>query len=289
VKNMTAEWVAVSDDIAIVARETGECWVVELNDKQSNPFAQPMTGEGARGSTAGLLNTAVALGLTAGGDLTRAASLPRYVRNLVFSYHNARRAPGHFRNAAKRFEELNRPNIVSYFETHAREETGHERLALKDLRSLGLPAEKIVANLVPEGMKPLVEFHDHLAASNYPIGCIGYSYCFESTAALKGKPEIDAVAALCPPGIDATRFLRTHSGLGSEAGHVDDIVDFVASLPASDRTEIIKASYQTALKLGEGLRFEARLSDSQISAELEAAAGEKIRLGVEAHRHFASA
>jgi hypothetical protein len=284
------EWVAVSDDIAIVARETGEFWVVELNDKQTNPFAQPMTGEGARGSTAGLLNTAVALGLTAGGDLKpRAPSLPRYALDLVFSYHNARRAPGHFRNAAKRFEELGRPNIASYFETHAREETGHDRLALKDLRALGLPAEKIVANLVPKWMKPLVEFHDHLAASNYPIGCIGYSYCFEYTAALKGKPEVDAVAALCPPGIDASRFLRTHSGLGSEAGHVDDIVDFVASLRASDRTEIVKATYQTAVKLGDGVRFDARLSDSQISAELEAAAGEKIRLGAEANRHFASA
>lgn len=287
--NITAEWVAVSEDTVIVARQTGEAWVVELNDEESNPFSQPMTGEGEHGSTAGLLNAAVALGLTKGGDLkSRAPSLPRYVLDLVFSYHNARRAPGHFRRAAKLFNDLNRPNIASYLETHAREETGHERLAIKDLRALGLPAERMVANLVPKGMKPLVEFFDDLASSAYPIGCIGYSYCFEYTAAFKGKPEVDALAAVCPPGVDATRFLRTHSGLGSEAGHVEDIVDFVAGLPASDRTEIVKATYRTALKLGDGVRFVEGLPDSEISAELAVAAGEDVRLGADANRNYAS-
>jgi len=262
------------------ARETGESWVIELKDKETGPFARPMTGDGAHGSTAGLLNSAVAVGLQTGGDLKpRQASLLRYVLDLVFSYHNALHAPRNFRRAAKRFEELNRADIAAYFETHAREETGHDRLALKDLRALGLPAEKIVANLVPSGMKPLVEYHDQLASSDYPIGCIGYSYCFEFTAAKKGRPEVDAVVALCPPGVDASRFLRTHSGLGSEASHVDDIVHFVAGLPAPDRIEIVKATYETALKLGGGMRSDARLLDSEILTELESAAGHTINLG----------
>ena len=117
-----------------------------------------------------------------------------------------------------------------------------------------------------------------LALSDYPIGCIGYSYCFEYTAAFKGRPEVDAIEALWAPEIDASRFLRTHSALGSEAGHVEDIVDFVSGLPASDRTEIVRVTYRTALALAEGLRYVAGLSDAQIVAEIRAAAGEEIYL-----------
>ena len=85
-------------------------------------------------------------------------------------------------------------------------------------------------------MKPLCDYHDSLALSDYPIGCIGYSYCFEYTAGFKGRPEVDAIEALWAPEIDASRFLRTHSALGSEAGHVEDIVDFRFA-PASVRSD----------------------------------------------------
>ena len=280
--DVTAEWVVIPDASLIVSRETGEFWCIDLTDQPDiGPFAVPMTGKGTRESTGALLNGAVALGFAGyDGELKQSAlSLPKFVFDLIFSYHNAHRAPGHFREAAKRFRELDRLDISSYLETHAREETGHDRLVIKDLRALGLPAERIVANLVPEGMRPLCELFDEFASSDYPIGCIGYSYCFEYTAAFKGKPEVDAFAAFCPPGVDALRFSRTHSCLGSEAGHVEDIVDFVAGLPASDRCGIVKATYRTALKLAEGARCEERLSDAQICAEIEAAAGVEIRLG----------
>jgi hypothetical protein len=279
---LTAEWVAIPNNVAIVSRETGEYWLLDLTDQPDiGPFAAPMTGKGTRGSTGALLNGAVALGFARHDEESKqgARSLTKFVFDLVFSYHNARRAPGHFREAARRFTELGRLDISSYFETHAREETGHDRLVIKDLRALGLPAERIVANLLPEGMKPLCELFDEFASSDYPIGCIGYSYCFEYTAAFKGKPEVEAFAALCPPGVDALRFSRTHSCLGSEAGHVEDIVDFVAGLPASDRSEIVKATYSTALRLAEGVRWEERLSDRQVSAAIQAAAGVEIRLG----------
>jgi len=279
--NLTAEWVAVSDNIAIISRETGEFWFLELDAYgEILPFAKPMTGKGTRGSTAALLDGAVALGFGSDEDhvADRAASLPKYVFDLVGSYHNSRRTPGNYVQAAKRFTELGRSDIASYLETHAREETGHDRLVLKDLRALSLPAERIVANLVPEGVKPLCELFDRLSASDYPIGCIGYSYCFEYTAAMKQKSDVDAMRAVCPEGVDASRFLRTHSSLGSEVSHVEDLIDFIASLPASDRIEIVKATYDTAVQLADGLRRDGLKSDSAILAEIQAAAGEDIHL-----------
>ena len=277
----TTEWVVVSGNIAIISRETGEFWFLKLDDYgEVLPFAKPMAGKGTRGSTAALLNGAVALGF--GSDevqvAERAPSLPRYVLDLVGSYHNSRRTPGHYVQAARRFRELGRLDIASYLETHAREETGHDRLVLKDLRALRLPAERIVATLLPEGVKSLCELFDDLSSSDYPIGCIGYSYCFEYTAAMKQESEVDAMRALCPEGVDASRFLRTHSSLGSEVSHVEDLIDFIAGLPAFDRTEIVKATYDTAVRLAEGLRRDGIKSDSAILAEIQAAAGEDVDL-----------
>ena len=108
--NITVEWVALSEDITIVARETGDSWFINVRDQDDTiPFTRPMTGSGKRGSTGGLLNGAIALGLSIEGELKqRARSLPQYVFDLIFSYHNARRAPGHFRKAAARFRPLQR-------------------------------------------------------------------------------------------------------------------------------------------------------------------------------------
>jgi hypothetical protein len=276
---MTVEWVSVSEDLAIVSRETGEFWFLDLHEDLI-PFSRPMTRNGARGSTAGLLNGAVALGFASEGDGVKrgAISLPKYVLDLIGSYHISRRTPNHFSRAAERFRELGRPDIATYLETHGREETGHDRLVLKDLRALGLPAERIVANFVPEGMQPLCELFDRLCAAEYPVGCIGYCYCFESTAALKQKSEVEALEALCPEGIDASRFLRTHSGLGSEFAHVEELIDFIASLPASDRIEIVRAAYETALGMANRLRRDGRMSDAAILAKIQAAAGHEINL-----------
>lgn len=280
-QEITAEWVAVSDEIAIVSRETGQFWFVDIGALGDLiPFAKPMTGNGTRASTAGLLNGAVALGFASeGAELKeRPATLPKYLLDLIGSYHITRRTPGHFAQAAKRLRELKRPDLAAYLDMHGREETGHDRLVLKDLRALGLPAETIVANLVPEGMQPLCDLFDDLCAADYPVGCIGYCYCFESTAAMKKQPEVEALEALCPAGVYASRFLRTHSAIGSEAGHVEEMIDFIAGLAASDRTEIVKATYRTACTMAGRLRRDGPLSDAAILAKIEAAAGREIHL-----------
>jgi hypothetical protein len=271
--NIAADWVVVSNDVSIIATDSGELWFQELEEcSEISPFAQPMTGEGSPQTTALLLNGAIALGFGKDGcELQESsATLPKYVFNLVGAYHNSSRTPGHFRQAAARLREIGRPEVAEYLEIHAKEETGHDRL--------DLPAERIVENLMPEGVKPLCDLFDRLSSADYPIGCIGYSYCFESTAALKQKADVDAMQALCPEGVDASRFMRTHSSLGSEVDHVEDLINFIAGLPASDRIEVVKATYKTAELIAACLRGEGRMPDAAILAQLEAAAGEPIHL-----------
>ena len=218
---------------------SGEVWFHRLKGANGvlDPFASPMATMGAVGSTIGLLDGAINLGFSgienrlARPDLTLAG----YIVALVGAYHTSIDTPRNLRRAAERFIKLGRAEVAVYLEERAREETGHDRLALKDLRALGVPAERLVANFIPEGIKPLCERFDSICTEDYPIGSIGYSYCLERIAALKQKADIQNVQAICPDGVDATRFLRSHSSLGSEVAHVDETIKFVASLPANDR------------------------------------------------------
>ena len=274
------EWVNVTGDVSIIARESGEVWFHNASgtNEEVDPFATPMTGAGAAGSTVGLLDGAINLGFARIEThlARREPTLAAYVVALVGAYHTSVHTPRNLRRAASRFEELGRPAVAAYLEDRAREETGHDRLALKDLRALGVPAERLVANFIPEGIKPLCERFDELCVRSYPIGCIGYSYCLERIAALKQKSDIDKVQALCPDGVDATRFLRSHSCLGSEVTHVEETITFVASLPANDRISVVQETYESALIMAEGYNHELLKSDAEILEELVQALGEPL-------------
>jgi hypothetical protein len=273
---MITEWVNVVGDISIIARESGEVW---FHTKQEHdPFAAPMTGAGSEETTVRLLDGAISLGFAAiEGRLAQPnPTIPSYILALVGAYHTSVDTPRNLRRAAKRFEDLGRPEVAAYLEERAREETGHDRLALKDLRALGVPGERLVANLMPEGIGPLCKRFDDLCVEDYPIGSIGYSYCLERIAALKQESDIEKVQAICPEGIDAFRFLRSHSALGSEVSHVDETIKFVASLPASDRISVVRATYESALVMAQGYNHELLKSDAQITDEIERAIGEPL-------------
>ncbi len=277
---LVTEWVKVTDDVSIIARESGEVWFHTANGTKDelDPFAAPMTGPGSTGSAIRLLDGAINLGFAkienrlARPELTLAG----YVVALVGAYHTSVDTPRNLRRAAKRFGELGRPQVAAYLEVRAREETGHDRLALTDLRALGVPGERLVANFVPEGIKPLCKRFDDLCAEDYPIGCIGYSYCLERIAALKQESDIEKVQALCPDGADATRFLRSHSCLGSEVSHVEETIEFVASLPANDRISVVQETYRSALVMAEGYNHELLKSEAELTEELERALGESL-------------
>jgi hypothetical protein len=277
---LVTEWVNFANGISIVARESGDVWfhTPSATEQGFDPFAAPMTGAGAAGSTIRLLDGAINLGFAAiESRLARPApSLPAYILALIGAYHTSVDTPRNLRRAAKRFEDLGRPEVAAYLEERAREETGHDRLALKDLRALGVPGERLVEKFMPAGIAPLCKRFDELCVEDYPIGCIGYSYCLERIAALKQESDVERMQALCPDGVDATRFLRSHSALGSEVSHVEETITFVASLPANDRIKVVQETYQSALVMAQGYNDELLKSDAQIVAELEQAIGEAL-------------
>ena len=271
------EWVRIAGETAIIARESGEVSFHALDGRDAGAgFAERMTGGGTAVSTTGLLDGAISLAFEQTDSRPAAQESPnllRYIYALAGAYHTAKDTPRNLLRAAERFKEIGRPEVTAYLEMRALEESGHERLALKDLRALGLPAERIVANLVPAGIKPLCDLFDRFCFEDYPIECVGFSYCSERIAALKPKAEVDAVQSLFPDGVDATRFLRSHSSLGSEVSHVEETIEFVASLPAEDRISVVQATYETALLMASGRRLESSKSEAEIREELDEAAG----------------
>jgi hypothetical protein len=91
---------------------------------------------------------------------------------------------------------------------------------------------------------------------------------------------VPALAAKCfdtrPDRVDATRFLRSHSCLGSEVTHVEETIAFVASLPANDRIRVIQETYRSALIIAEGYNDELVKSEAEMLEELQQAVGEAL-------------
>jgi hypothetical protein len=227
-------------------------------------------------STRGLLNAAFYAAVEQrqlqGGGLNRELTLPGVVLNLIGSYHIAHATPRLLPVAVERFRLLGRSSLADYLEKKIREEAGHDRLALKDLCALGLPAERLVSAIKPSMVVNLTDYFDAVARAPEPAGTVGYSYALERNALFVGKDYIDAVQAVCPRGVDATRCLRVHSGLGADVSHVAEMVEFIATLPPGDRLIVLRAVFET-MKIIAAPAPEDGMTDEELEGVLGRAAG----------------
>jgi hypothetical protein len=126
-----------------------------------------------------------------------------------------------------------------------KEESGHDTLALMDLAALGLPAQEFIAHLQPKSSLALVELFARFADSGAPIAVLGYAYALERRALFSTEESVPTIERLIPAGIKATRCLRVHSAIGSDAGHVAESIAFMATLPPEDRAGIARATHET--------------------------------------------
>ena len=58
--------------------------------------------------------------------------------------------------------------------------------------------------------------------------------------------------------------------------HVEETIEFVASLPANDRIRVVQETYESALILAEGYNHELLKSEAEMLEELEQALGEAL-------------
>src|SRR5262249_21781301 len=92
----------------------------------------------------------------------------------------------------------------------------------------------------------LVGLFKRLAEGAAPISVLGYAYALERCALAKTPEAIAAIEAIIPPGTMATRCLRVHSAVGTDAGHVRQSLDFIARLDGTDRAPTAGAASEAA-------------------------------------------
>lgn len=238
------EWAALPAGLVVVATPERQ-W--SHRSGPWGPFARPMTGPGSKATTRGLLDAAARLGWAAAARRPEPPITPlRWAYRLCGFYRTTHATPPLMREAAARFEAAGRPELATWALKKAREEKGHDALALADLRSLGHDAERTVARVVPGVPAALVRRFEELVRSPEPVRCVGYTYALERLALEVDAEYIARVEASLPRGVRATRCLRVHSASGSDEAHVDETVDLVASLPAAERSAIALACHETS-------------------------------------------
>lgn len=240
----TLEWARLDDRTVVVASATRAwlhpCRAVDVHD----PFAHTMRGAGGIETTRRLLDGAIGAGLQA-ARRTEAGPPPlsarRWIARLVSYYHLTTHTPGLMREAARRFAARGRPTLARWAAEKADDEDKHDRLALKDLADLGIDGPGIVAAWCPPTAGAMVERFQASVAADVPLDCVAYAHVVERLAAAQGATSIAKVRAVLPAGSRAWRSLRVHSGIGSDAAHVDENVQLIAALDAPERARIALA------------------------------------------------
>jgi hypothetical protein len=245
---VTVEWARVAPDRVIVATPEA-AWVHRPARGLPDEFDTPMTGQGSVATTMRLLDGAIGAACVGRRPTPAAATLTplRWAWRLAGYYRTTDATTRLLPEAAGRFRAAGRTALESWARTRTREERGHDRLALRDIRALGYDPDLVVARFDPPGASALVRyFTQAVQDAPDPIGCVGYAYALERLAMERGLREVDAVQAMLPPGVNATRCLRVHSAAGSDASHVADTLRMVARLSPAERAAVARATYQTA-------------------------------------------
>lgn len=268
------EWLQISPEMTLVASAT-RLFLHEPRALGSDPFRVPMQGQGTPETTARLLEGAIALAArrfrgarteaTSGSSRAPFQLSPaRWAFRLAGYFHTTRATRRLLPLIAQRFAAAKRTTLAGWAELKLREEAGHDELALRDLSELGYRAQALTSALVPARALAWVELFESLARAEDPVGSLGYAHALERLALLGGAERVRAIEQALPPGVNATRCLRVHSALGSDAVHVRSNVRTTAALSAAERHAVVRACHAAAV-----IYFDPAFDDD-FSSELEA-------------------
>jgi pyrroloquinoline quinone (PQQ) biosynthesis protein C len=265
--------VRISPEALLVAMPDGRSWL--MNVGSSALTALPVSAVAAEHASlaASLVEGAISAGLAEAGPTAATGSLTllRYIRWLAGNYVFAGQMPALFRRAAERFEASGRQDLAEFALQKAAEETGHADLAYRDMEGLGLPAAEVIGLIQPPSATAFVHrFRDYVESAT-PIALFGFSYCLERMAVERDDAFIRAVEAICPPQSKACRFLKVHSNVGSDGGHVHEQLSFFESLTGEELALVTSAAYDTARLLARQPLTDQALSDEEIDRRLRGA------------------
>ena len=243
------EWARVAPDKVVVATSDRNWLLLTDSINKNSRFISVMNSQGSIATTRKLLDGAIAAAKYAIASEYRPPTMTatRWVWRLAGSYHLTYLVPLLMEKAAYQFASAGRSTLAQWATEKAKEEKGHELLALRDIQSMGYDPEAVVGALIPSPAIVLMDYFTRSAQALNPIDCVGYSYTMERLALGIDEQYIQKIEDLLEPGVNATRCLRTHSSVGADVEHVEETVAMVAELTPSERVRIARACYETAL------------------------------------------
>src|SRR6185369_7214065 len=134
-KMISPQWAEVQPGLIIVASED-RAWLHRPQAGEiGDPFSDPMTGSSTVGATCMLLDGAMTAGRKAApaGSAGMPLTPLRWAWRLAWQYDTAHATPSVLAEAKSRFAA--RPEIADFCTLKIEEETGHDELALMDLRA----------------------------------------------------------------------------------------------------------------------------------------------------------
>jgi hypothetical protein len=269
----SAQSIQIAPNRVITAMASGQAWLIELNSSRITALPTSKIAAARSSMTASFVEAAISAGLaqTQHSPSTGAYTLAKYVRWLAGNYVFAGQTPGLFRQAAKRFTELGRPELAEFALRKAAEEDGHADLAHRDLQSLGLPPVETIRAVQPPSATEFANRFRAYVESSRPIALFGFSYCLERMAIGRDDAFIRTVEAMCPANARSIRFMKVHSNVGSDEAHVDEQLSFFDTLSERDLISVICAVYETAEILGRQHLIDQALTDEEIVHRLREA------------------
>jgi pyrroloquinoline quinone (PQQ) biosynthesis protein C len=125
------------------------------------------------------------------------------------------------------------------------QEEGHDEFALDDLRALGYEPESLVRTVPPvPSVAALVDFARDCVRGRDPVRFLGYVYALERRVLRLTDEWFDSLGKALPPGAPVATGLRAHA-TEFDHEHAEEAVEFIAGLPAADRTNIARACHRT--------------------------------------------
>ena len=259
------EYIQITARSAIAVTEDS-VWVRTFSDGSSFPIQPPTNNIYSIETTKKLLDTAIVLGKRVASVERQlpGLSVENWLWSLIGQYHLTHPTPQLMREAARRFKAQGRQQLAEWAEEKAIEETGHDRLALLDIQSLGYQAQALVDTYMSPSTKASIDYFIRSVRTGDPIKVVGYAYTLERIALAVKEKHIQAIENILPSGINATRCLRVHSSVGSDVEHVDEALETIAQLSFAERTQIAIACYETAK-----LYFSSHENDYPSATELK--------------------
>ncbi len=147
--------------------------------------------------------------------------------------------------ARAQFEEIGDARSAEFCSLVLREEAGHDKIALVDLKNMGLPAKELVARFVPRQPSRVVQLLIDYSKNGSPYGIFGYGYAVERLSLTNSEADVMAVKRLAPDGVEIARCLEIHSSAGEEVEHLRNLLDFVAGLDSDQKKKVCDAVFHT--------------------------------------------